>query len=89
MRAVAGPLDLLHHEAPAGRPLNDKLHRIAGELLQPPAQLRPCRRRDPAASQLTRVPVQRLVRDLVSMHIKRHYDSHRDLLELRRSHDTA
>jgi hypothetical protein len=27
---------------------------------------------------------QRLVGDLISMHIKRHYDPHRDLLELRR-----
>src|SRR5207237_5056569 len=39
MRAVAGALDLLDDEAPARRPLDDKLHRMAGELLYPSAQL--------------------------------------------------
>src|SRR6266511_2412509 len=29
---------------------------------------------DPTAAQLTRLPVKRLVRDLASMHIQRHYD---------------
>src|SRR5204863_7908433 len=34
---------------------------------------------------LTRLAVERLVGDLPSMHIQRHYDFHRDLLELRRT----
>src|SRR4029453_1603802 len=41
--------------------------------------------RDPTAAHLTRLAVERLVGDLPSMHIQRHYDPHRDLLELRRS----
>src|SRR6266545_1384457 len=85
MRGVAGPLDLLGHEAPAGRPLERELGLAAGELSQPRTQLGARRRRDPAAPQLTRLLVERLVGDLVSMHIQRHYDPHRDLLELRRS----
>src|SRR6266540_3699114 len=85
MRGVAGPLDLLGHEAPASRPLERELGLAAGELSQPRTQLGARRRRDPAAPQLTRLLVERLVGDLVSMHIQRHYDPHRDLLELRRS----
>ena len=88
MRPVTGALDLLDHEPPAGRPLDRNLDRVIGELRQPRAHLRPRRRRDPATAQLTRLPVKRLVRDLASMHIQRHYDPHRDLLELRRT-DTA
>src|SRR5439155_26883216 len=57
----------------------------ADELTQPRTHLSPRRRCDPTAAQLTRIAVERLVRDLLSMHIQRHYDPHRDLLELRRS----
>jgi hypothetical protein len=88
MRAVAGALDLLDHEPPAGRPLNSKLGLTVGELAQPGAQLRPRRWRDPTAAQLTCFAVNCLVRDLASMHVQRHYDPHRDLLELRQQ-DTA
>src|SRR6266511_1811729 len=66
MRGVAGPLDLLGHEAPAGRPLERELDLAAGELSQPRTHLDPRRRRDPAAPQLTRLLVERLVRDLAS-----------------------
>src|SRR6266540_1430653 len=85
MGAVAGALDLLDHEAPAGRPFERELGLTAGEPFQPRTDVDARRRRDPAAAQLTRLPVERLEGDLVSMHIQRHYDSHRDLLELRRS----
>src|SRR6266511_3025392 len=59
MRGVAGPLDLLGHEAPAGRPLERELGLAAGELSQPRTQLGARRRRDPAAPQLTRLLVER------------------------------
>jgi hypothetical protein len=85
---VAGALDLLDHEPPAGRPLDRNLDRVTGELRQPRAQLRPRRWRDPTATQLTRLLVKRFERDLASMHIQRYYDPHRDLLELRQQ-DTA
>src|SRR6266508_3888343 len=84
MGGVAGPLDLLDHEAPAGRALDRELDLTAGEPSEPRTHVEARSRRDPAAADLTRLPVERLVRDLVSMHIQRHYDSHRDLLELRR-----
>src|SRR5205814_10372221 len=54
------------------------------ELLRPLAQRDPRRRRDPAAANLARLAVERLVGDLPAMHIQRDYDPHRDLLELRR-----
>jgi hypothetical protein len=84
MCAVADVLDFLEHEAPAGRAFDRKLGLTIGELPQPGTHLRPRRRRDPTAAHLTRLPVKSLVRDLASMHIQRHYDPHRDLLELRR-----
>ena len=84
MGAVAGPLDLLDHEPPAGRALERELSLTAGELRQPGTHLGPRRRRDPTTPHLTRLAVERLVGDLPSMHIQRHYDFHRDLLELRR-----
>src|SRR5439155_1330476 len=85
MGAVAGPLDLLDHEPPAGRALERELSLTAGELRQPGTHLGPRRRRDPTTPHLTRLAVERLVGDLPSMHIQRHYDFHRDLLELRRT----
>jgi hypothetical protein len=84
MGGVAGPLDLLDHEPPTGRPVEREVGLTAGELFQPRAHLGPRRRRDPTAPHLTRITVERLVGDLVSMHIQRHYHPHRDLLELRR-----
>ena len=81
-------LDLLNNEAPAGRALERELRLTTGELLQPRTHIDPRRRRDPTAPHLTSITVEQLVRDLVSMHIQRHYDPHRDLLELRRN-DTA
>src|SRR5947209_20036847 len=74
MRAVAGPLNLLDHKPPAGRPLERELGLTAGEPSQPGTHLSPRRRRDPAAPHLTSITVERLVGDLVSMHIQRHYD---------------
>jgi hypothetical protein len=88
MRALADPLDLLDHEPPTGRPLDCELRLTTLELRQPDTQLRPRHRRDPAAAQLTRLLVKRLESDLLSMHIQRHDDPHRDLLELRQQ-DTA
>src|SRR5207247_5510744 len=85
MGAVAGPRDLLHHEPPAGRAFERKLGLPAGELRQPRTHIGPRGRRDPTTPHLTRIAVERLVGDLLSMHIQRHYDPHRDLLELRRS----
>jgi hypothetical protein len=84
MRAVTGPLDLLDHEPPAGRPLDRELGAAFSELSQPATHFGPRGWRNPTAAQLTRVTVEQLVRDLASMHIQRHYDPHRDLLELRR-----
>src|SRR5207253_1478883 len=84
MGAVAAPLDLLDHEPPAGRALERERSLTAGELAQPRTHVGPRGRRDPAAPHLTRLAVERLVGDLPSMHIQRHYDPHRDLLELRR-----
>jgi hypothetical protein len=46
MRAVAGPLDLLDHEAPAARPLKRELDLTACELSQPRTHLSPRRRRE-------------------------------------------
>jgi hypothetical protein len=89
MGAVAGAVDLLDHEPPAGRPLKRELGLTVRELAQPGTHLGPRRRRDPTAAQLTGLSVKCLESDLVSVHIQRHYDPHRDLLELRRSHDTA
>src|SRR4029453_819679 len=80
-----GSLDLLGHEAPAGRPFECELDLAGDELSEPRTHLGARRRRDPTAPRLTGVLVERLVGDLVSMHIQRHYDPHRDLLELRRS----
>jgi hypothetical protein len=88
MGPLAGTLDLLDHEPPAGRPLDRKLGLTARELSQPGTHLGQRRRRDPAAAQLTGPAVKRLEGDLISMHIQRHYDPHRDLLELRQQ-DTA
>src|SRR6266498_912152 len=84
MRPLAGPLDLLDHEAPASRPLQCKLGLTTRKLLKPLPHRSSRRGHDPAAPNLTRLPVERLVRDLPSMHIQCDYDPHRDLLELRR-----
>src|SRR5437667_4654720 len=84
MRRVAGLLDLLDDEAPARRPLQHKLGLTTRELLKPLAHRSSRRGHDPAAPNLTRLAVERLVRDLPSMHIQCDYDPHRDLLELRR-----
>jgi hypothetical protein len=67
MAGVADPLDLLDHEAPTGRPFERELGLTAGELSQPRTHLGPRRRRDPTAGHLTRITVERLVGDLVSM----------------------
>src|SRR5215204_21414 len=83
MGAVAGSLDLLDHEPPAGRTFNGELGLTVDELSQPRTHLGPRRWCNPTAPQLTRIAVERLVGDLLSMHIQRHYDPHRDLLELR------
>ena len=61
---------------------------MTGELRQPRPHIDARCRGDPTAPHLTRVTVEQLVRDLVSMHIQGDYDPHRDLLELRRN-DTA
>jgi hypothetical protein len=84
MRAVAGPLDLLDHEAPGGRPLQRELDLTTRKLLKPLPHRAPRRRHDPATPHLTRLTGEALVRDLAAMHIQRDYDRHRDLLELRR-----
>src|SRR6266498_4475625 len=84
MRPLAGPLDLLDHEAPASRPLQCKLGLTTRKLLKPLPHRSSRRGHDPAAPNLTRLAVERLVRDLPSMHIQCDYDPHRDLLELRR-----
>ena len=88
MRPIPGALDLLNNEAPAGRALERELDFMTGELRQPRTHIDARCRGDPTAPHLTRITVQQLVRDLASMHIQRHYDPHRDLLELRRN-DTA
>src|SRR6266545_4291996 len=84
MRSVAGPLDLLDHEAPASRPLQCELGLTSRKLLKPLPHRSPRRGHDPAPPNLTRLAVERLVRDLSSMHIQCDYDRHRDLLELHR-----
>jgi hypothetical protein len=58
MGAVAGPLDLLDHEPPAGCPVNDELGPTVRELPQPRTHLGPRRGRDPTAAQPTRPPGQ-------------------------------
>src|SRR5439155_15956855 len=82
MRAVAGTLDLLDHEAPAGRPLERELSRAARKPPQPGTDLGTRGRRDPTPLHLARLAIERLVDDLLPMHIQRHYDPHRDVLEL-------
>src|SRR6266545_1614877 len=84
MRPVAGPLDLLDHEAPASRPLQCELGLTSRKLLKPLPHRSPRRGHDPAPPNLTRLTVERLIRDLPSMHIQCDYDRHQDLLELRR-----
>ena len=72
MRAVAGPLDLLDHEPPAGRPFERELGS------QPPNRLSHSRIRSRAAGairpRLTSPArgIQRPIGDLPSMHIQRH-----------------
>src|SRR6266540_2368335 len=82
MRDVPGPLDLLDHVPPAGRPLKRKLRLTAAEALQPLAQRLAVRRAEPATAHIAGGEVERLVRDLPAMNIQRAYDLHRDLLEL-------
>src|SRR6266542_5312311 len=83
MRAVAGTLDLLDDEPPAGRPLEREVHIGAAVEAPEPLPHRPARARaDPASPYLTALQVDRLVRDLPAMNIKGAYDLHRDLLEL-------
>src|SRR6266545_4115049 len=84
MRPVAGPLDLLDHETPASRSLQCELGLTSRELLKPLPHRSSRRGHDPAPPNLTRLAVERRVRDLPSMHIQCDYDRHRDLLELRR-----
>src|SRR5438128_11644326 len=84
MRAVPAPLDLLDDKTPASRPLQCELGLTTRKLLKPLPHRSSRRRHDPASPHLSRLAVERLVRDLPSMHIQRHYDPHRDLLELRR-----
>ena len=81
---LAGSLDLLDHEAPASRPLQCELGLTTRKLLKPLAHRFSRRGHDPAPPNLTRLAVERPVRDLPSMHIQCDYDRHRDLLELRR-----
>jgi hypothetical protein len=85
MRAMAGALDLLDHEPPTGRPLKRELRLAAVEPTEPLAHVGSRSRRDPTPLHLARLPVERLVGDLLPVHIQRHYDPHRGLLELRRS----
>src|SRR5207247_4659122 len=70
--------------APARPPLQHNRGLTTRELLKPLAHRSSRRGHDPAAPNLTRLAVERLVRDLPSMHIQCDYDPHRDLLELRR-----
>ena len=88
MRAVPGALDLLDDKTPAGRPLERELSLKARKPRQPGAHIGTRCRRDPTPLHLARLLVERLVGDLLPMHIQRHYDPHRDLLELRHN-DTA
>jgi hypothetical protein len=76
MRAVAGALDLLDDEAPAGRPLERELSLTARKPRQPGAHLGTRGRRDPTPLHLARLPIERLVGDLLPVHIQRHYDRH-------------
>src|SRR5262249_50051470 len=69
-------------------PFNGELGLTVGELSQPGAHLGSRCRRDPTAAQLARLSIKRLEGDLVSVHLKRDYDPHRDLLDLRQQ-DTA
>jgi hypothetical protein len=57
MCAVAGALDLLDDEPPAGRPLDRELGPTVGELSQPGTHLGARGGRDPTAAQLTRLLV--------------------------------
>ena len=68
MRPIAGALDLLNNEAPAGRARERELDFMTGELRQPRTHINPRCRGDPTAPHLTRLTVQQLVRDLASMH---------------------
>ncbi len=83
MRAVAGTLDLLDDEPPAGRPLKREVHIGAAVEAPEPLPHRPARARaDAATPHLTALQVDRLVCDLPAMNIKGAYHLHRDLLEL-------
>jgi hypothetical protein len=70
MGVVAGPLDLLDDEAPAGRPLEREVRVQARESLQPLPQRLPRRRADAAAANLATARVERLERDLPAMNIE-------------------
>src|SRR5205085_1365794 len=65
---IPGALDLLNNEAPAGRARERELDFMTGELRQPRTHIDARCRGDPTAPHLTRLTVQQLVRDLVSMH---------------------
>jgi hypothetical protein len=84
VRAMPGPLDLLDDEPPTRRPLEREMHLAENvEARQPLAHRLTSRRSDPTPRQLTASDLDDRVRDLPAMNIKRTYDPHRDLLELR------
>jgi len=65
----------LADKQPAGARLNRHVDLLAGEAANPAAD-RFTRRRDPPTAQLARLGVERIKRDLVSVHVESGYDRH-------------
>jgi hypothetical protein len=72
----ADRLELLDHEAPAGRRLQRRLDLPAVPAPQPAAEAEPVGGPDAAPAHLTAGGVERVERDLLPMLVKRHYDPH-------------
>jgi hypothetical protein len=72
----ADRLELLDHEAPAGRRLQRRLDLRALPAAQPAPESEPVGRPDPAPAHLAGRGVERVERDLVSVLVKSHYDPH-------------
>jgi hypothetical protein len=74
------PLQLLDHVPPAGAALQRERGPLAGELLQPAAQVLTVGGDELATLALAAVGVDQVVGDLAAVHVKPTSDSHRDLL---------
>src|SRR6266511_1297974 len=80
----AGGAHLLGHVPPPGTRLQGERHRrVPVEAGQPPGQMLPIRRRDPAPLQPPRLHLDVVERQLLPVNVQTTYDRHQGLLTLR------